>query len=124
MERISDDAWQRIAPFLEDLPRRKDGRGRPFRPARDVFDGVLWVLRTGAQWKALPDEYPPYQTCHRRFQRWAQDGRLEQAVRELAKELHWMEQLGTEMGFLDGSFASAKKGASASAKRSEEKAQK
>ncbi|WP_448518267.1 transposase, partial [Rhodoflexus sp.] len=32
--------------------------------------GILWVLRTGAAWKDLPDRYPPYQTCHRRYQQW------------------------------------------------------
>jgi Putative transposase of IS4/5 family (DUF4096) len=39
---------------------------------RQVREGVLWILRTGAQWSELPrDKFPPYQTCHRRFQQWA-----------------------------------------------------
>jgi len=48
--------------------RRSDGRGRPWRDTRAVVNGVLWILRTGAPWHDLPNRYPPYQTCHRRFQ--------------------------------------------------------
>ena len=44
--------------------------------------GILWVLGTGAQWRELPKKYPPYQTCHRRFQQWVREG---QAGRHLAR---------------------------------------
>ncbi len=37
---------------------------------REVLNGVLWVLGSGAPWHDLPEHYPPYQTCHRRFQGW------------------------------------------------------
>ena len=47
-------------------------------------------MRTGAQWADLPERYPPYQTCHRRFQRWVRDGTLECVLKALAK-------LGIEM---------------------------
>ena len=50
--------------------RRKDRRGRPWREHRAVLNGILWILRTGAPWADLPDRYPWYQTCHRRFQQW------------------------------------------------------
>jgi transposase len=50
-------------------PTQTRERGRPWRQAREVLDGVLWVLRTGAPWRDLPERYPSYQTCHRRFQR-------------------------------------------------------
>jgi transposase len=49
-----------------------------------VLNGVFWVLGTGAQWRELPEKYPPYQTCHRRFQQWVRDGKLEEALRLLA----------------------------------------
>ncbi|WP_425559155.1 transposase [Kistimonas scapharcae] len=37
-------------------------------PEYAVLNGILWVLRTGSHWYEMPDCYPPYQTCHRRFQ--------------------------------------------------------
>ena len=42
-------------------------------PFRKVFDGILYILRTGCQWKMGPDEYGPGSTCHRRFQEWGVD---------------------------------------------------
>ncbi|MBJ21109.1 MAG: hypothetical protein CL933_17010 [Deltaproteobacteria bacterium] len=41
--------------------------GRSRRDPRAVWNGILWILRTGVQWTDLPDRYPPYQTCHRYF---------------------------------------------------------
>jgi transposase len=47
----------------------------------------LWVLGSGAAWRELPNRYPPYQTCHRRFQQWVREGNLERILRVLAEEL-------------------------------------
>ena len=66
---LTDEQWLVLGPLLPDPPKRADGRGRPWRDAREVLNGVLWVLRTGAPWRDLPRRYPPYQTCHRRSQR-------------------------------------------------------
>src|SRR5580698_3002463 len=56
IKRIPDDLWAEIAPLLgeEKVPGT---RGRPPVPFRKVLDGILYVLRTGCQWKALPKEY-------------------------------------------------------------------
>jgi transposase len=64
---LTDEQWAVLAPLIPEVPRREDGKGRPRRAAREVLDGILWILRTGAQWADLPDRHPPYQTCHRRF---------------------------------------------------------
>jgi transposase len=73
---LTYEQWRVLEPLIGELPRPADGRGRPWRSSREVLNGILWILRTGAQWAELPDQYPPYQTCHRRFQRWVQDGML------------------------------------------------
>jgi transposase len=70
---LTDEQWEVLEPLIPDPPQREDGRGRPWRDPRDVINGILWILRTGAPWKDLPERYPPYQTCHRRFQRWIED---------------------------------------------------
>jgi transposase len=56
------------------LPDKKPNNtiGRPVVPFRKVMDGILYVLRTGCQWKMLPKEYGIGSTCHRRFQQWVQ----------------------------------------------------
>ncbi len=108
---VSDAQWQLIEPILRPK-RRADGRGRPWQNTRAVLDGVLWVLGTGAQWRELPNRYPPYQTCHRRFQRWVREGGLERILRVLAKEFRSPGKLKLEEAFIDASFTGAKKGAS------------
>ena len=67
--RIPDDLWAELQPILP--PEKPPGtRGRPVVPFRQITDGILYVLRTGCQWKALPREYGSGSTCHRRFQAW------------------------------------------------------
>ena len=62
---LTDTQWTFIAPLLPPLPKRADGRGRPWRAARDVLTGMLWILRPGAHWVELPRRSPPYQPSHR-----------------------------------------------------------
>jgi transposase len=107
---LNDKQWAVAEPVLRP-ERREDNRGRPWRDTRAVLNGVLWVLGTGAQWREMPEKYPPYQTCHRRFQQWIRGGKLEQALQLLAQQLHDRGQLNLEEAFVAATFASAKKGA-------------
>ena len=50
---LTDEQWELLGPLIPKPPRREDGRGRPWRDPRDVLNGVLWILRTGAPWKDL-----------------------------------------------------------------------
>ena len=75
-EELSDEQWAIIEPLLGEMPRRDDGRGRPWRDNREVINGISWILRTGAPWADLPERFPPHQTCHRRFQMRVKDGTL------------------------------------------------
>jgi transposase len=111
---LTDEQWLLVEPMLRGA-RRADNRGRPWHDTRAVLNGVLWVLGTGAQWRELPDKYPPFQTCHRRFQQWVRNGKLEQALKLLAAHLHAKGKLNLEEAFVDATFASAKKGALPSA---------
>ena len=76
---LSDQQWAAIKRFVAGRERERSSSrgGRPWRDPRDVLNGILWVLRIGAPWADLPGRYPPYQTCHRRFQKWDREGVLD-----------------------------------------------
>ena len=70
---LPDALWEECRGLLP--PEKAPGTpGRPAIPQRRVLDGILHVLRTGCQWKAVPRECGSGSTCHRRFQQWVADG--------------------------------------------------
>ena len=71
--RIPDDLWVIVRHVLPAGELRRS-RGRPWIDARRIVDGVLYVLRTGCQGRAVPREYGSGSTVHRRFQRWVEQG--------------------------------------------------
>jgi transposase len=107
---LTDEQWAVISPLIPDPPRRPDGKGRPWRDSRDVMNGILWILRTGACWHDMPDRYPPYQTCHRRFQQWVRSGVFKQVLEALATDLKERGRLDLSECYIDGTFIVAKKG--------------
>ena len=106
---ITNEQWERIAPLLSESQNR-NGRGRPVsNDPRKVLNGILWILRTGAPWKDLPERYPPYQTCHRWLQQWRKTGVLDALLITLAEDLRDCGKLDLREAFIDGTFAPAKK---------------
>ena len=75
-----------------------------------MLGGILWILRTGAPWKDLPETYGSYQTTHRRFQQWVEDGTLEEILLVLLADLEQRGGIDLSECFVDASFASAEKG--------------
>ena len=115
---LSDEQWAKIEPLL---PKVRS-RGRPWAENRRVLEGILWVLKTGARWRDLPKEYPSPSTCWRRLRQWEEHEVWLKVWRQFLAELDQRGKLDWSESFLDGSFAPAKKGASASAKPSAAKA--
>jgi transposase len=110
-EELTDEQWAVLDPLIPLPKRRADGRGRPQRESREVLNGILWVLRTGAAWADVPSRFPPYQTCHRRFQQWRQAGVLRRILEALARDLEDRGKIDLSECFIDGTFSVAKKGA-------------
>lgn len=106
---LTDAQWAKIERYLPPIPR---GCGGP-RPIdnRRCFEGILWVLRSGARWKDLPPHFPSPSTCWRRLQYWESVGAWLKAWRGLLREMDRKALLDWEETFSDGSFAPAKKGA-------------
>lgn len=106
---LTNEQWEKLAPFFE--VKQPGTRGRPPRDPREVLSGILWILRTGAQWHELIDKYPPYQTCHRWFQKWVEVGLMEKILTELARDLYERGEIDITECFIDGMFVPSKKGA-------------
>ncbi len=107
---LTDVRWELLRSLVEPKTPAKR-RGRPWKETRPVLEGVLWILRTGAQWAEMPGKFPPYQTCHRRFQGWVREGVLVKVLRTLAEDLQARGDLDLAETFIDASFTGAKKGA-------------
>ncbi|UBV45435.1 IS5 family transposase (plasmid) [Deinococcus taeanensis] len=107
--RLTDEQWAVLVPLIP-KPVKRTNRGRPRHPDRAVFDGILWILRTGAQWAALPrDKYPPKTTCLDRFKEWNELGtfpRILAALYEMSEDQHLLD---LREAFIDGTFSAAKK---------------
>jgi len=83
--RVDDELWALLAPVLRSTKARKKP-GRPRRDDRTIFDGLIWLARTGAQWSQLPREFGPKSTVHERFTEWTMSGALERAWAVLLRE--------------------------------------
>jgi len=106
---LKEEQWRLVESFI---PKSITGtlRGRPPRNPRDVLNGILWIMRTGAPWADMPSRYPPYQTCHRWFQKWVEDWVLDAILKALAEDLRRRGRIDISECFIDATFAGAKKG--------------
>ena len=101
---LTDEQWGRLKPLL---PPQRSARGRPAVDHRRIVNGLLWVLRTGAPWRDLPERYGPWQTVATRFYRWRKAGvwdRLLAAVQEIADaqgKVNW------QVHYVDGTVVRA-----------------
>ncbi len=111
---LTDQQWAVLEPLIPTSPCQTNGRGRPWRNRRDILNGILWLLRTGAPWHdLLPERYPSYQkTCHRRFQHWTREGVLSRILDALAEDLEEQENRHLSECYIDGTFVMTKKGGS------------
>src|SRR5689334_22462375 len=77
---VSDDEWAFVAPYLtlmtEDAPQREHA-------LRDVLNGLRWLVRTGAQWRMMPNDLPPWYAVYQQTQRWLKAQVFEAIVRDL-----------------------------------------
>ncbi len=77
---VSDDEWAFLAPYLTLM---KDEAPQREHPLREVFNGLRWVVRTGAPWRLLPHDLPPWYTVYQQTQRWLRAGVFEALVHDL-----------------------------------------
>ena len=80
----------------EHFPERRAGDvGRPKNDDRQILNGILWILRTGAPWRDLPERYGAWNTVYSRFVRWQKSGLYQKILAELGLEAD-LEDMGTD----------------------------
>jgi len=78
---LSDEQWARIEKLMP--PKRVGLRGRPGKDDRMMLNGMMWIVRSGAQWRELPERYGSWKTVYSRFCKWRDDGLLERIFHAL-----------------------------------------
>ena len=98
---LTDQEWEQIAPLL---PAEKNSRpGRPSKDNRLMINAMVWIARSGAPWRDLPERYGPWKSVYSRFRKWIEAGILDNIFRVLSLEAE-LDEL-----FLDATIV--KKGA-------------
>jgi transposase len=91
---LSEEQWAVLVPLFPEPKRRRDGRSRPWVSNRACLQGILWVLRTGARWRDMPDEYPDGSTSWRRLRMWEEQGVWLRAWRKLLAQMDERKLVG------------------------------
>ena len=118
---LSESFWARIEPLLPKAKSRYRGRGkqrrhiggRPAADRRRTMGGILYVLRTGCQWNAVPREYGSGKTLHRYFQRWRRAGVFQKLRRAGLQEYDEVKGLGWKWQSGDSAMTKAPLGGEA-----------
>ena len=106
---VTEKLWSRLAPRLPARPFRPQG-ARSFVDDRECLEGILWVLRSGAPWQAMPADLPSGSTCWRRLRDWSGLGILEELRVVVLEELAEVGRLDLSELQADATFIRGKKG--------------
>ena len=107
--RLTDEQWELIADLFPP-PKRM---GRPRSNPRDMIDGILWILNTGAQWRDLPAAFGPKSTVWDHFDQWNNDGTLQAVLDRLRADV----EIDGELWCVDGTTVRAAKCAAGGGKK-------
>jgi transposase len=101
---VTDEQWERIKPLL---PAQQGRTGRPNHDHRQVVNGIIWVLKSGAPWRDLPERYGKVGTVSSRFYRWVAAGVWQGVLQALQGQADDAGQVDWELHMLDGSIVRA-----------------
>lgn len=90
---IRDEEWERVKDLLPSDKLEK--QGRPPKPNRDMLNAILWIARSGAPWRDLPEHYGSWKTVYNKFNKWAKEGVFEK-VFEILNEDADMQELSID----------------------------
>ena len=96
--------WKRLCPLL---PPQRPRTGRPARDHRTILSAILWVLRTGAPWRDLPERFGPWATAWSRFRRWTAAGVWARILAVLQRDADAAGALDWSTHYVDGTVVRA-----------------
>lgn len=110
---LSDEAWILVA----DLFTSTHTRGRPRSSDRLMLDGVLWLLRSGAPWRDMPECFGPWRTVYHRFRLWRNRGTFEQMLKRLHLKLNDQGLIDLQTWMIDSTAVRATRASSGAGKK-------
>jgi transposase len=111
---LTDYQWEQIHSLF---PGPSPLGGRPAKAVREVVNGILWILNSGAPWRDLPERYGPWQTIFHRFNTWRKDGTLDQVLEALQIRLDQDGRIDWDLWCIDGSSVRASRAAAGAGKK-------
>ena len=86
---LTDEEWGRIKGYF---PEREAGqKGRPRNEDRPILNGILWIVRSGAAWRDLPERYGAWSIVYSRFVQWQEEGLFDTILKELSEEADFQD---------------------------------
>ena len=101
---LTDEQWERIKGLL---PAQKPQTGRPAIDHRQIVNGIIWILKSGAPWRDLPERYGKVGTVSSRFYRWVQAGVWQQVLDGLRSQADDQGAVDWELHMLDATIVRA-----------------
>ncbi len=115
---LEDAEWELIQDLLGPRPH---GKGRQVVDPRRLLNGMMWILRTGAPWRDLPERYGPWQTVYHRFNLWQKQGIIDRMLEGLQLKLDENGYIEWDLWCIDGSSVRASKAAAGAGKKGDPK---
>ncbi len=101
---LTDEPWERLQPLL---PPQKAKTGRPATDHRLIINGILWILRTGAPWRDLPERYGPWATVASRFYSWRTSGLWDRIFAHVQTQADAAGRIDWRIHYVDGTIVRA-----------------
>ena len=111
---INPQQWEQIEHLFS---KKKGKRGRPLRSHYEIFNGILWILFSGASWRDIPERYGPWKTIYDRFRKWQRDGTIDKVLSHLKLKLDKNGLLDYSTWMVDSTTARAHKSAAGGSKK-------
>lgn len=118
---LTDKQWQAVEPIL---PKRTAKTGRKPKNPRQMLNGIIWVLRSGAPWREVPDRYGRWQTVYDYYWHWRDNGTFDRILSALQIRLDREGRIDWDLWCIDGSSVRAARAAAGASKKTSRRTRK